>query len=106
MPQEVGEIERLLDLLEEHLDLPAAVVEVGHAGGRPFHVVGEELHLAFLPVHDDQGAHPAHPLGILSLVGPLALEDDLLVGQDLRTGRHLPALDHPETQEKKEGRDR
>jgi hypothetical protein len=58
--EKVGEFEGLLDLLENHLDRPAAAVKVDHGLRAPFHVFGEEFHFAVLPVDLHQGPHAAH----------------------------------------------
>src|ERR1700709_2898988 len=40
--QEVPDLQRLFDLLEEDLNLPATAVEFGHAARRPLQVVGQK----------------------------------------------------------------
>ena len=45
--EEVGQLQGLFDLLKEDLDLPAAAVEVGHAGGGSVELVGE---VVFIPL--------------------------------------------------------
>ncbi len=40
--QEVAELEGLFDLLEEHFDAPARLIEVAYAAGTPFEIVGDE----------------------------------------------------------------
>ena len=43
--KEVSQLEGLFDLLEEHLDAPAAAVEVSDGLGAPCQIVGQEDHL-------------------------------------------------------------
>jgi len=49
MSEKAGELEGLLDLFEEHFDIPAQTVEVGYAARVPVHIVGEEFHFALEP---------------------------------------------------------
>ena len=57
--QKVGELQRLLDLLEEHLDVPAAAVEFGDRPRAPLQVVGNECDLDILAVDLDECHDPA-----------------------------------------------
>ena len=59
MPEEVGQLQRLFEFLEEHLDAPAAAIQIGDGLGAPGQVVGEENHFPQLAVHLDQGHHAA-----------------------------------------------
>ena len=54
--EEIGLLDGLLDLLEEHLDVPPAPVKFSDGPGTPLYVIGRELQLALLPVH----LHPGH----------------------------------------------
>lgn len=47
--EEVGQLQGLLDLIEERFDLPAATVQIGDTGVAPYEVIGEELHRDTLP---------------------------------------------------------
>ncbi len=78
---EVGELERLLELLEERLDGPACAVELGDGARAPREVVGDEGHLHVLPVHLDDGGDAAQRLRIL-LRRALARHAHGLVGED------------------------
>src|SRR5690606_2898785 len=62
--EKIGELEGLFDLFEEDFDGPPGTIEVGHAPGTPFHIVGKELHLAFNTINFDEGTHPAHAFGV------------------------------------------
>ena len=78
--QEVGDLQRLFDLLEEDLDLPAAAVKVRHGVRTPQEVIRQEDHFAFLPVHFHPSDDPAHDFGR----GFLGIgQRDQLVGDDL-----------------------
>ena len=69
MPEKIADLEGLLDLLEKHLDAPAAAVEVSDTGRGPVHVVGEENHDDPLAVDFHFGFDPAQPAGILPAAG-------------------------------------
>src|ERR1041385_8054716 len=73
VPQEISQLQRLLDLLEEYLDLPPASIEIGHRLRAPLKIVRQEDHLPFLPIHLNQRHDPASMQSIHS--------HDLLVGQ-------------------------
>src|SRR5664280_311095 len=89
--QEIGQLQGLLDLLEENLNLPPAPVEIGHTARTPLQIVGQKSHLPLLPVHFHDSHDPAHQLR-RGLVG-VAQHDDF-IGKNLRVPglRHL--LDH------------
>lgn len=79
--EEVGELERLLYFFKEHLDVPAAAVELGHCPCTPFKVVGQKDHLDVLAVDFDECYDPAQ----FTRVGRLRLierEYDDLVTKD------------------------
>lgn len=63
VPEEVGDLERLFDLLEEHLDLPSAAIEIGHGVGTPGKLITQEDHLALLAVHFHQSHDAPHDFG-------------------------------------------
>ena len=84
----------MFDLFEEHLDLPATAVEVGHGAWRPVEVVGDELHLALLAIDLHQGDDAAQALVPVGLAAALHLQGDLVVAQDLALGLADAALDH------------
>ena len=48
--QEIAQLQALLDLFEEHFDLPAAAIQIGQAADAPTEIVGQKLHLAFLAI--------------------------------------------------------
>ena len=62
---EVPELERLLEFLEEGLDGPARPVQFRDCARTPFEVVGDEGHLLVLAVHLDDGRDKAERAGIL-----------------------------------------
>src|ERR1035437_6202714 len=90
--EKIREFEGLLDLFEEHFDIPATTIKVGDTARAPLHIVSQELHFPLDSVHLDQSAHPAHAVRVFSIVGRFAREHDFLVGQDLWTG-DLAAFD-------------
>ena len=90
--EKIGELESLLDLLEEHFDIPAAPIKVGDTTRAPLHIISQELHFPLDSVHLDQSAHSPHALRVFSFVGLFAREHDFLVGQNLWIGG-LAALD-------------
>lgn len=95
--QEVGQLERLFELLEEHLDAPAAAIEVGAGLGAPSQVVGEEHHFAQFTINLDLRHDPAQFDGI-SFLGVQTGQLDQIVAQDLTLGTvlklaHDPALE-------------
>jgi len=57
--EKIGELERLLDFLKEHLDVPTAAVELGHGPRTPFKVVRQKDHLDVLTVDFDECHDPA-----------------------------------------------
>ena len=91
--QKVGQLQGLLDLLEEALDLPAAPVEFGHAARGPREVVGEENHLPLPAIHLHPGHHAPQPPGII----PAAVETrehHLIVAHDPALRLFEPPPDH------------
>ena len=81
MAEKIADLEGLLDLLEKHLDAPAAAVEVADTGRGPEHVVGEENHDDPLAVDFHLGFDPAQPAEILPTGGG-NLQGDLVITQD------------------------
>ena len=75
------EFEGLLDLLEEDLDGPAGLVELGDRTGRPVEVVGQERHLHEFGVDLDLGEDAAH-VDRVRLLALGAFEFDDVVVQD------------------------
>src|SRR5437899_10872633 len=49
VPQEIAQLQRLLDLLEEDLDLSSTPVEVGHTARTPLQTVGRKTISRSLP---------------------------------------------------------
>ena len=79
--QEVRQLEGLLELFEEHFNLPAAPVEVGDGLRAPRQVVGQENHLADFTVHLDPG-HDAPQFDRIVLAGR-AGEADQIVAENV-----------------------
>lgn len=79
--EEVGELKRLLDLLEEHLDIPAAAVEFSDRPRAPLQVVGHEDHLNILSVDLDEG-NDAAQFARIRLLRSFKRHLDHLVAQD------------------------
>ena len=78
-----AQLQRLLDLLEEYLDGPAAAVEVADGACRPFKVVGEECHLLLRAVG---GPHPGPYEAQAAGIEPAALigvQFHLIVADDV-----------------------
>ena len=53
--EEIRQLKRLFDFLEEDLDSPSALIELADAKRRPVEVVGQELHFSQFPLHLDFG---------------------------------------------------
>ena len=79
--EEVRELKRLLDLLEDHLHAPAAPVELADSVGRPVEAVRDEGHLRLVPPDIDLRPHQPDLLRI-KLAGAFPRQTDALVGQD------------------------
>ena len=69
MAKEVGELDGLLDLLEEYLDIPPATVKFGYRPGAPAEIIGQELQLPIFSIEFDQRDHAAQTLGVGSAAG-------------------------------------
>ena len=83
MSEEVAQLKRLFDLLEEHLDAPTALIQVRDAARRPLQVVGDKGHYGTLPINLDNGHDtPEKTVGIVPTT-LLALENDQVVPQDV-----------------------
>lgn len=106
-PDEVRQLEGLLDLLEEHLYLPPRLVEFAYGARRPLHIVRQECHLPSFAVdiHDCPNTperlrilpggvrrRQAHNLVGDDVAGHLAAFDDLVQHVDLlpENPEHLP----------------
>jgi len=63
--QEVAQLKRLLDLLEEDLDFPAAAIEVGDCRRCPVEIVGQKLHDREFAIEFNLGGNAAQPIGVL-----------------------------------------
>src|SRR6266498_2275191 len=59
--QEVGQLQRLFDLLEEYLDLPATPIQIDDGLCAPFQVIRQKRHFPQLPVHFHHGDDPPQP---------------------------------------------
>lgn len=79
--EEVRELKRLLDLLEEHLHAPATPVELADSVGRPVEAVRDEGHLRLVPPDIDLRPHQPDLLRI-KLAGAFPRQTDAPVGQD------------------------
>ena len=60
VPQEVAQVQRLLYLLEEHLNAPARLVQIADTGRGPLEVVREESHLSVFAIDLDDRDDPPH----------------------------------------------
>lgn len=86
--KEVAQLKCLLDLLEEHFDRPAALVEFADGTGRPFHVVCHERHFAHFAVDFDQRMDYAHLPEVL-VFGNTPRQGDYFVAKDIAPARDL-----------------
>lgn len=79
-PQEVAQLQGLLELLEERLDAPATAIEVADRPRTLLKVVGDENHPAPLASDLDPRLDPAQEqaLALAAELNPLVLEDVLL----------------------------
>ena len=93
VPQKVGQLKRLLDLLEEDLDVPSAPVQFGHGPGTPLQVVGEKDHLDVLPVDFHQRHNAAQSVREgLPGRGPGQFND--FIAQNAKVRARFSHLDH------------
>ena len=92
--EKVGQLEGLFEFLEEHLDAPAAAIEVGDGLGAPRQVVGEEHHFAQFAIHLDLGHDPAQWNGI-GFLGVWIGQLDQIVAQDMALGAVLKLAPDP-----------
>ncbi len=79
--EEVAELQGLLDLLEEHFDTPARLIEFAHTRGAPFGVVGDEDHHDLLAIHTHDHFHPSDEFGMLG-TALRSLQQDQIITQD------------------------
>lgn len=94
--EEVRQLEGLFDLLEEHLDFPAAAVKVGDGLRAPLQVVREKGHLPELAVHFDQRHHAAQLDGIV--FAGRAGQADQVVAEDVPVAATLDTAHDPAAQ--------
>jgi len=92
--KEVRQLQGLLDLLEEHLDVPAAAIQLGHRPGAPRQAVRQERQLDILAVHFDPRHDPPQRLRVRQVRLVHGQFDDL-VGQNARVVRRVQPLDPP-----------
>jgi len=71
VPEKVGQLQSLFEFLEEHLDAPAAAIQVGDGLRAPRKIVGQENHFPQFSVHFDQGHHAAQLDRIGLRAGPV-----------------------------------
>ena len=76
--EEICKLERLLDFLEEHLDAPAALVELADGEGRSLEVVGDEGHFNHPPLDFHIGGHQPEFLRIMLLCAEAGQPDALV----------------------------
>lgn len=91
--EEVRKLKCLLDLFEEHLDVPAATVQLGHSPGAPFQVIGHKDHLDVFAVDLDQRRDAPQALRI-GTTGSRNGQFDDFIPQDPRVGGRVQRLDH------------
>lgn len=82
MTQEITDLQGLFELLEEHLDRPATLVEIADAGWSPLQVIGQKRHLDEFTIHLHSGHDTAHAFGIVPFrtKGP---QRDFIIAQDV-----------------------
>ena len=93
MAEEVGELKRLLNLLEEYLDVPTTAVKFGNRPRAPFQVVGYKSDLDLFAVDFDECHDTAQSLGIIFLRF-LNRQFDDLVAQDAFVSRGFERAHH------------
>ena len=81
MAEEIRQLEGLLDLLEEHLHTPAALVKLADGEGRPFKVVCNGCRLHHLPLDFNFGCHQSQFFWIM-FPGVESSQPDTLIEQD------------------------
>ena len=82
VPEEVTDLEGLLDLFKEGFDALAAAIQVADTGSSPFKVIGEEDHGRPFAVDLHPGDDAAQPLRILRS-GSRSDQGDLVVTDDV-----------------------
>lgn len=90
--QEVGQLERLFEFLEEDFDAPAAAIQVGDGLGAPGDVVGQENHRAQFDVHFDHGGDTAQFDGINFLHRGIG-QNNQVVAEEMALGAVLELAD-------------
>ena len=93
MAEEVGELERLLNLLEEYLDVPTATVKFGNRPCAPFQVVRYKSDLNILAV-DFNECHDTAQLNGIIFLRFLNRQFDDLVAQDAFVSRGFERAHH------------
>src|SRR5208282_1210315 len=93
VPQEVGQLEGLFELLEEDLNAPAAAIEVGDGLGAPDEVVGQKNHFAEFAVDLDQRHYAAQPDRINFLHGRVDQFDQVIAQEVVEAPRLQSAHD-------------
>src|SRR5271165_4401664 len=63
--QEIAQLQALLYLFKEHLDLPAAAIQISDTAGAPLQIVSQKLHLALLAIDFHHSPYSAYRFGII-----------------------------------------
>ena len=95
--EEVRQLERLLQFLEEDFDAPAAAIEIGDGLRTPDQVIGQERQLPQFAVHLDARDHPPQ----LHRIGPAgrpAGQLNQVVPEDVTTAPRLQFAPHSAAQ--------
>jgi hypothetical protein len=92
--EEVRQLEGLFDLLEEHLDLPAAAVKVGDGLGAPLQIVGQKNHFPKFAVHLDQ-SHDAAQLDRIDFFDGRGGQGDQIVTEEVSISSVLESAHDP-----------
>ena len=87
--EEVGQLQRLFEFLEEHFNAPAAAIQVSYGLRAPSHAVGQENHFPEFAIHLDPGGDAAQcdRIKLLRRAG----QDDQVIVQNVPV-RGRPAI--------------
>ena len=88
--EEVADLQRLLDLLEEDLNAPSRLIEFADGAGGPVRVVGDEDHYHLLAIDGDNHFNPAQKHGVL-FFALRGFQQDEVVSKDVaaRLAQHF-----------------
>lgn len=94
--QKVGQLQGLLEFLEEGFDAPAAAIQIGNGLGAPSEVIGQENHFPHFSIYLDPRHDPAQDHRIV--FDRRAGQRDEIVAQNMAEGAVLKSFDDPKLQ--------